>query len=152
MKKILIIAILIASITLLAACTSHVQTQASDLKDFENISINGLEDEPSNEDILDEFYPEVNDEMERYASYEVDVVCSFAKAGASGEGSEFLAAMVNQENLLQEYGFTEDDVPALIDKYKENQAFLDLAESKILAQCPDEYAAMNNANETNTTA
>ena len=142
MKKLLIITLTITLLLLLVACTKTVDVTTPETNTFDpNRSIDGAD--------ADGLLPQVDpDEMDRYASYEVEVVCSFAKAGSTGDGSEMLEAMIKSESLLAKYGFEQDQVDGLIAKYKEDPLFLSLAEDKIQEQCPEEYAAMNAVNET----
>jgi len=142
MKKLLIITLTITLLLLLVACTKTVNPTTPKINTFDpNRSIDGTN--------ADGLLPQADsDEMERYASYEVDVVCSFAKAGSSGNGSEMLDAMVKSRSLLTKYGFKQDQVDGLIAKYKKDPLFLSLAKEKIQKQCPKEYAAMNMQNKT----
>lgn len=142
MKKLLIITLTITLLLLLVACTKTADLTTPAANTFDpNRSIDGTD--------ADGLLPQINNsEMERYASYEVDVVCSFAKAGSAGNGSEMLDAMVKSKTLLTKYGFKQDQVDGLIAKYKKDPLFLALAKDKIQKQCPVEYAAMNAVNKT----
>lgn len=132
MKKLLVISSIALLLLLLVACTKTVTV------DETMFDMNRTVDGTDADGLLNDA-----DEMERYASYEVAVVCSFAKAGASGNGTQFLEAMNNTADLLEEYGFTAQEAESLVNKYEDDSVFLALAEEKIQAQCPEEYAAMN---------
>ena len=79
----------------------------------------------------------LDERAERYASFEAAIGCSLAQAAADDDQAAAQEILSDIGPYAAQFGFEAEDIPPLVEEYRENQEILAIVQLKMKDMCGD---------------